>query len=114
MASRANSSRLNVSGLLDGSMCALSNHSFTFFPRLFSELESIFLLCENAVFIIMKNISSAKTLTGGFAPDTTTNYLTSIGLSGKTLKQGAIIYAPGDAVFTNLTLTSGSIIAYSE
>ena len=54
------------------------------------------------------------TLTGGFAPDTTTNYLTLIGLSGKTLKQGAIIYAPGDAVFTNLTLTSGSIIAYAE
>jgi hypothetical protein len=54
------------------------------------------------------------TLTGGLAGDTTTNYLTSIGLGSKTLKQGAIIYAPGDAFFTNLTLTSGSIIAYSE
>lgn len=54
------------------------------------------------------------TLTGGLNGDTTTNYLSSIGLSGKTLKQGAIIYAPGDAVFTNLTLTSGTIIAYAE
>jgi hypothetical protein len=54
------------------------------------------------------------TLTGGYAGDTTVNYLTSIGLGSKTLKQGAIIYAPGDAVFTNLTLTSGTIIAYAE
>jgi len=54
------------------------------------------------------------TLTGGYAGDTTVNYLTSIGLGSKTLKQGAIIYAPGGAVFTNLTLTSGTIIAYSE
>lgn len=54
------------------------------------------------------------TLTGGLSGSTSTDYLTAIGLSGKTLKQGAIIYAPGDAVFTNLTLTSGTIIAYAE
>ena len=52
------------------------------------------------------------TLTGGFAPDTTTDYLTSIGLSGKTLKQGAIITVPAGNKITALTLTSGSLIAY--
>lgn len=64
-------------------------------------------------FIVQADTVVAK-LTGGLSGDTTTNYLTSIGLGSKTLKQGAIIYAPGDAVFTNLQLTSGSIIAYAE
>jgi hypothetical protein len=63
---------------------------------------------------IVQADTGITTLTGGISPDTATNYLTSIGLSGKTLKQGAIIYAPGDAVFTNITLSSGTIIAYSE
>lgn len=54
------------------------------------------------------------TLTGGLSSttDNSTNYLTSIGLSGKTLKQGALIVAPEGEVFKSLTLTSGSIIAY--
>jgi len=63
-------------------------------------------------FIVQADTVVSK-LTGGSAGDTTTNYLTSIGLSSKTLKQGAYITAPGGCVFTNLQLTSGSIIAYS-
>lgn len=54
------------------------------------------------------------TLTGGTENSTAngTNYLTNIGLSSKTLKQGALIVAPIGEVFKSLTLTSGSIIAY--
>lgn len=56
------------------------------------------------------------TLTGGAEdpiPSPPTNYLTSIGLNGKTLKQGALIVAPIGEAFTSLKLTSGSVIAYS-
>ena len=40
------------------------------------------------------------------------NYLTTIGLSGKTLKQGTLIVAPIGVVFSTVTLTSGSIMRY--
>lgn len=42
----------------------------------------------------------------------TKNYLTLIGLSGKTLKAGALIVAPLNEVFDTIKLTSGSVIAY--
>lgn len=48
------------------------------------------------------------TLTG----DNGTNYLTTIGLSGKTLKQGTLIIAPLGVKFSTITLTSGSIVKY--
>ena len=57
-----------------------------------------------------------ETLTGGAEdpiPSPPTSYLTSIGLSGKTLKQGALIVAPIGEAFTYLKLASGSVIAYS-
>jgi hypothetical protein len=53
------------------------------------------------------------TLAGGVGSSTSTNYLTTIGLSGKTLKQGALITVPYEETIKNLTLTSGSVIAYS-
>ena len=42
------------------------------------------------------------------------NYVTSFGISGKTLKAGDWYYTPYFEYITALTLTSGSIIAYSE
>lgn len=63
-------------------------------------------------FLVQEN-SVIGILTGGTSGVTTTNFLTSIGLSGKTLIQGALIVAPEGSRFTNLKLTSGSIIAYS-
>jgi hypothetical protein len=53
------------------------------------------------------------TLAGGNGSSTATNYITTIGLSGKTLKQGALITVPYEETIKNLTLTSGSVIAYS-
>jgi hypothetical protein len=46
--------------------------------------------------------------------NTTPDLLTDQNLSGKTLKQGAIIYAPSGTVITALTVNSGSVIAYKE
>ena len=40
------------------------------------------------------------------------NYLTTMGISGKTLKQGALFIAPYGIKFTSITLTSGSIVKY--
>ena len=53
------------------------------------------------------------TLAGGVGDSTATNYITTIGLSGATLKQGALIVVPEEETIKNLTLTSGSVIAYS-
>lgn len=40
------------------------------------------------------------------------NYLTTLNISGKTLKQGTLIIAPYGVKFTTVTLTSGSIVKY--
>jgi hypothetical protein len=40
------------------------------------------------------------------------NYLTVIGISGKTLKQGTLITAPLGVLFSSITLASGSIVKY--
>ncbi len=56
-----------------------------------------------------------ETLSGSgedILPSPPTNYLTAIGLSGKTLKQGALIVAPLNEAFFSLKLASGSVIAY--
>ena len=42
----------------------------------------------------------------------TDNYLTSMALSGITLKQGALIQAPAGELFQSITITTGAIIAY--
>jgi len=56
-------------------------------------------------------------LLGGDTAGTTgtsigTNYLTDIGLSGKTIKQGTLIVAPEGKLFNSITPSSGSVIAY--
>lgn len=53
-------------------------------------------------------------LTGGDISigENTTDYLTDIGLSGVTLKQGALITAPKGEGFKSITILSGSVIAY--
>ena len=40
------------------------------------------------------------------------NYLSDQFLSGVTLKQGALITAPQGELFQDMTITSGSVIAY--
>ena len=55
------------------------------------------------------------TLTGGAGDSQLsppTNYLTLIGLTSKTLHQGALIVCPANEYFETIKLTSGSIIAY--
>jgi len=51
-------------------------------------------------------------LLGGAGTSVATNYVTEIGLTGITLKQGALIVIPFGQTIKTLTLTSGSIIAY--
>jgi hypothetical protein len=62
---------------------------------------------------VVQEDTVVATLAGGNGSSTATNYLTTIGLSGKTLKQGALITVPYEETIKNLTLTSGSVIAYS-
>lgn len=65
-------------------------------------------------FIVQEDTVIA-TLAGGTSSSATgTNFLTTIGLSGKTLKQGALIVAPTASTFNSITLTSGSIICYKH
>ena len=54
------------------------------------------------------------TLTGGDASisENTVDYMTSIGLAGITLKQGAMIIAPEGEVFNTISIESGSVIGY--
>lgn len=52
------------------------------------------------------------TLTYRNSHNGTTDAVTDIGLSGKTLKQGAFITCPAGNCFVALTLTSGAVIAY--
>jgi hypothetical protein len=69
---------------------------------------------KNYYAIIPQEDTVFTAITGGSAStdDNTINYSTSIGLSGKTLKQGALITAPEGEVFKSLTISSGSYIAY--
>lgn len=62
-------------------------------------------ICQEATVI--------SVLAGGKKGLTSTNYLTTMGLSGKTLAANALIIVPNDEYIANITLTSGSIIAYS-
>jgi hypothetical protein len=68
---------------------------------------------KHIMVLLFKKIQLVATLAGGNGSSTATNYLTTIGLSGKTLKQGALITVPYEETIKNLTLTSGSVIAYS-
>ena len=53
-------------------------------------------------------------LTGGDASisENTVDYMTSIGLAGVTLKQGAMIIAPEGEVFNTISIQTGSVIGY--
>lgn len=64
--------------------------------------------------LVVQEDTVIATLAGGAKGSTATNFITDIGLSGKTLKQGALIVAPDSQFFSSLTLTSGSVIAYKE
>ena len=68
----------------------------------------------NAYAFIAQEDTVITVLLGGNASTgvDTDNYLTSMSLSGITLKQGALIQAPSGELFQNITITSGSLIAY--
>lgn len=62
---------------------------------------------------IVQEDTVVSALTGTKDDGTTTiNLLSSIGLSGKTLKQGAFLPCPMEYTITAITLTSGSVILY--
>jgi hypothetical protein len=62
--------------------------------------------------LVIQEDTVIATLTAIDESNTSYNALTRYGFSGKTLKQGAIITMPQRHRITNLTLTSGSLIAY--
>ena len=68
----------------------------------------------NAYAFIAQEDTVITVLLGGNASTgvATDNYLTSMALSGITLKQGALIQAPAGELFQSITITSGAIIAY--
>lgn len=67
-------------------------------------------------FIVQEDTVVSKVNGGVFTASagqaTNRDYKTEIGLTGKTLKQGALIMISEGEVITNLKLTSGSVIAY--
>jgi hypothetical protein len=68
----------------------------------------------NAYAFIAQEDTVITVLLGGDASTgvATDNYLTSMALSGVTLKQGALIQAPAGELFQSITITSGAIIVY--
>ena len=68
----------------------------------------------NAYAFIAQGDTVMTVLKGGDASTaiSTDNYLTSMSLTGVTLKQGALIQAPSGELFQTITMTSGAIIAY--
>lgn len=63
-------------------------------------------------FIVQEDTVITVLAGGATSTATGTNFLTAQGLSGKTLKQGALIMVPDGFVINSITLSSGSIIAY--
>jgi len=68
----------------------------------------------NAYAFIAQADTIMTVLKGGDASTaiSTDNYLTSMSLSGVTLKQGALIQAPAGELFQTITITDGSLIVY--
>ena len=68
----------------------------------------------NAYAFIAQEDTVITVLLGGNASTgvATDNYLTSMSLSGVTLKQGALIQAPAGELFQSITVSSGAVIAY--
>jgi hypothetical protein len=68
----------------------------------------------NAYAFIVHEDCEISALTGGDATIAATNinYFSTQQLSGVTLKQGALITSPQGELFQNITITSGSVIAY--
>ena len=60
---------LSVSGLLVGSISALSHNCLLSWYNGLRAFDTIFRLWENAVLIILKNNSLSETATGGFSYD---------------------------------------------
>jgi|TARA_R110000824_G_scaffold356459_1_gene543716 hypothetical protein len=68
----------------------------------------------NAYAFIVQEDTVISLIAGGSASTAAVDidYLTTQSLSGVTLKQGALITAPQGELFQNITITSGSVIAY--
>ena len=69
----------------------------------------------NAYAFIVQEDTVMSLIAGGDGSTAATgvNYLTAQSLAAVTLKQGALITAPQGELFQNITITSGSVIAYS-
>lgn len=65
-------------------------------------------------FIVQEDNTVISLIAGGSASTAAVDidYLTTQSLSSVNLKQGALITAPQGELFQNITITSGSIIAY--
>lgn len=65
-------------------------------------------------FIVQEDNTQISLIAGGSASTAAVDidYLTTQSLSSVPLKQGALITAPQGELFQNITITSGSIIAY--
>lgn len=61
-------------------------------------------------YMLVVNTDAVFTVLTG---EDTTNYLTSIGLSGKTVSQGTVITIAKGESFASVTVTSGSVIGYN-
>jgi hypothetical protein len=68
----------------------------------------------NAYAFIVQEDTVISLIAGGSASTAAVDidYLTTQSLSDVTLKQGALITAPQGELFQNITITSGSVIAY--
>lgn len=64
--------------------------------------------------LIVQEDTVIERINGGVFPATNRDYVAEIGLSGKTLKQGALILVRDGERMINVKLTSGSVIAYYE
>jgi hypothetical protein len=69
----------------------------------------------NAYAFIVQEDTVIALIAGGDGSTAATgvDYLTTQALGSVTLKQGALIVAPQGELFQNITITSGSVIAYS-
>lgn len=67
---------------------------------------------KNYFAIIPQEDSVFTTLSGEDEKGNAVNYISTMGLSGKTIKQGAMIIVPQGSKITSVTLSSGSAIAY--
>ena len=71
---------------------------------------------KNYAMVVVQEDTVISAMTGSrdASSNTTPNLVTQMNISGKTLKQGAILTPPAGTVITDLTVSSGSVVAYKQ